>query len=265
MSAERRFGEHEIAAIFKQAAEAQEVAQRQLSHSEGLTLAELQQIGKEAGITAEFIARAAAATARSEQTPPPTTHLGFPVSVARTIDLPGPLSDENWDRLVVDLRETFQASGEVRRDGSLRQWRNGNLHVLVEPTESGHRLRLRTLNTNLKNAVGVGLAFFVMGLLFMLILATTGDFGVDLAGTLFVSLFAAMGLGSIGVAAYRLRRWSEERARQMEVIAARTAERAGAQSATALRELDPLGRLERDMPAEPEDAVQARMQNRTRT
>jgi DNA-3-methyladenine glycosylase II len=37
------------------------------------------------------------------------------------------LSDDQWDRLVVDLRETFNAAGIVGREGSLRQWRNGNL------------------------------------------------------------------------------------------------------------------------------------------
>src|SRR5215207_1734059 len=118
MSPERQYNEQEVAAIFKHAAAGQESAQRQLPQGGGLTLAELEQIGKEAGITPEYIARAAAA-ARTGPVMPPTTYLGFPVSVARTVDLPGPLSDEAWDRLVADLRETFQATGEVRHDGSL--------------------------------------------------------------------------------------------------------------------------------------------------
>ena len=71
MSPERRYNEQEIAGIFKQAAEAQETAQRHLSHTEGLTLAELQEIGKEAGITPEFIARSAAAVDRTDHTEPP--------------------------------------------------------------------------------------------------------------------------------------------------------------------------------------------------
>jgi hypothetical protein len=224
MSPERQYDEQEVAAIFKHAAAGQESAQRQLPQGGGLTLAELEQIGKEAGITPEYIARAAAAVARTSPTMPPTTYLGFPVSVARTVELPGPLSEEAWDRLVADLRETFQATGEVRHEGSLRQWRNGNLHALVEPTDSGHRLRLRTLNANARSALVGGLAFCAINLAFMLVAAVTA--GID-PGTLLLALLSAIGLGSTGVAAYRLPRWRAERARQMEAIAARALERAG--------------------------------------
>jgi hypothetical protein len=196
-----------------------------------LTLAELEQIGKEAGITPAYIARAAATLGQTGLTLPPTTYLGFPVSVARTVDLPGPLSDETWDRLVADLRETFQATGEVRRDGALRQWRNGNLHALIEPADSGHRLRLRTLNGNARGALLGGLAFFAMNLAFMLVAAVSA--GMD-PGTLLLALMSAIGLGSMGVAAYHLPRWRAERARQMEGIAARAVERAGAPPAAVL-------------------------------
>lgn len=231
MGPERQYNEEEVAAIFKQAAADQESAQRQLPHGGGLHLAELEQIGKEAGITPEYIARAAATLDRIGPIPPPATSLGFPVSVARAVDLPGPLSDEAWDRLVADLRETFQATGEVRQDGSLRQWRNGNLHALIEPTDSGHRLHLRTLNGNARSMLLGGLVFFAINLAFMLIASFSG--GVN-PGTLLVALLSAVGLCSIGVAAYQLPGWRAERAQQMEAIAARAVERAGAISAEVL-------------------------------
>jgi hypothetical protein len=231
MSPERQYDEQEIVAIFRQAAAGQESARRQLPKGGGLTLAELERIGEEAGITPEYIARAAAALDRAVPTPPPTTHLGFPVSVARAVDLPGLLSDEAWERLVADLRETFQATGEVRRDGSLREWRNGNLHALVEPTDSGHRLRLRTLNGNARGALVGGLAVFVTNLAFMLVAAASA--GIN-AGTLLLALLSAMGLGSMAFAAYRLPRWRAERERQMEGVAARAVERAGASTPAAL-------------------------------
>lgn len=231
MSPERQYNEQEVAAIFKQATADQESAQRQLPHGGGLHLAELEQIGKEAGITPEYIARAAATLDRIGPILPPATSLGFPVSVARTIDLPGPPSDEAWDRLVADLRETFQATGEVRHDGSLWQWRNGNLRALIEPTDSGHRLHLRTLNGNARSALLGGLAFFAMNLAFMLI--ATVSAGMD-PGTLLLALLSAIGLCSMGVAAYQLPRWRAERARQMEAIVARAVERAGAPPAALL-------------------------------
>ena len=207
----RHYNEKEIAAIFRQAAADQESAQRNLPHSGGLILAEITQIGKEAGITPAFIARAAAAVDQTTPAPPPTTFLGFPVSVARTVNLPGVFSDEDWDRLVVDLRETFQAPGEVLRDGSLRQWRNGNLHVLVEPTEAGNRLRFRTLSENLKGGSWAACSFLVMGLFLMLLVAAKAEFLVDMGKTMLVAMFALAGLGGMGVTAYRLPRWRAER------------------------------------------------------
>ncbi|WP_457653855.1 hypothetical protein [Rhodocaloribacter sp.] len=173
-------------------------------------------------------------------------------------------SDEDWDRLVVDLRETFQAPGEVLRDGSLRQWRNGNLHVLVEPAESGHRLRFRTLSETLKGGLIGGLLFLVMGLFLMLLVVAKGKFLVDMGKTMLVAMFALAGLGGMGVTAYRLPRWRAERERQMEAIAARAVERAEAQVARADGELHPLPRLDLDHTiGEAEDPEQLRMRRRT--
>lgn len=264
MSAERRYSEQEIATIFEQAAEAQEAAHRHLSHGEGLTLAELQQIGKEAGITPAFIARAAATVDRADSVPPPETYFGLPVSVARTVDLPGPLSDEDWDRLVVDLRETFQASGEVRREGSLREWRNGNLHALVEPTESGHRLHLRTRKGNAQNNLLGSLGFFAINLAFLLMLVVSGATALDPA-TWVLALLAAGGLGRAGRTAYRLPRWAEERGRQMDAVAARTIARLGIPpTAEPVHEAVSAGRLDLDALEDPADESQTRSQHRTR-
>ena len=117
MSPERQYNEDEVAAIFKQATADQKSAQPQLPPGGGLLLAELEEIGKEAGITPEYIARAAASLDRIGPIPSPAKAFGVPISVARTVELPGPLSDQAWHRLVADLRETFQATGEVRQEG----------------------------------------------------------------------------------------------------------------------------------------------------
>jgi hypothetical protein len=69
------------------------------------------------------------------------TFLGLPVGVERTVNLDRRLTDEEWERRVVELREVFQAGGTLSAQGSLRQWTNGNLHVVLEPTAEGSRLR----------------------------------------------------------------------------------------------------------------------------
>jgi hypothetical protein len=264
MTEERRYSDQEIAAIFEQAAEAQQIAQRSRPRGEGLTLAELQQIGRETGITPEFIARAAASVDRAPHREPRATLLGLPVGVARTVDVPGPLTDAAWDRLVVDLRATFQAAGEVRRDGSLREWRNGNLHVLAEPTESGHRLHLRTRKGTAQQSLTLSFFFLLMGTIFLSLFAAQG--ASEPGMMVIMSLFVAAGLGGAGLTAYQLPRWAEERERQMEAVAARAIERAGAPRAVAADQeasvSDPLG-LDA-LPDTPRDESN-RAQRRTRT
>lgn len=264
MTTERRYNEQEIAAIFEHAAADLEAARRHLPPGGGLTLAELEEIGQEAGIPPAFIARAAAvATAdQSATTPPPTTFLGLPVSVARSVDLPGPFSDEDWDRLVTDLHDTFHVYGEIRRNGALRQWQYGNLQAVVEPTETGHRLRLRTLSDRQRSLLTGGLVFFLMGLVFILAVATKGGFLVDFGESVFVSLFALAGLGSLGLSAYQLPRWRKERARQMERITARAVNRAVAQHAPALPASAPSLPLDPASKPAPESEVE---QPRTRS
>jgi hypothetical protein len=48
------------------------------------------------------------------------------------------------ERLVVELREVFQATGTVRSSGSLREWSNGNLHALHRTHGAGHRFSRRS-------------------------------------------------------------------------------------------------------------------------
>jgi hypothetical protein len=230
MSSERRYTEQEIAEIFRQAAADQESAQAQRPHSGGLTLAELERIGKEAGIAPAFISRAAASVGLKRPAPTPTTFLGLPVSAAHTVDLPGPFTEKDWEHLVADLHDHFQAPGKIRRDGSIRQWENGSLKVLVEPIESGYRLRLHALNDALRAGLLGGLVIFGMGLFFILLVAAKGDFAVDLGKTLFASMFAAAGLGGLGLSAARLPGWRKEQQRRMESIAARAAARAAART-----------------------------------
>ena len=223
MTSDRRYDEAEIAAIFEHAAEAERSARRKISGSDGLTLAELQEIGREVGITSENIARAANLVGGANPPERLPTTLGLPTRVARTVTLPRALTDEEWDRLVGDLRETFHARGEVRREGSLRQWTNGNLQALLEPDESGYRLRFRTFHEMGRNGLlgGLGAAAFV--LVTILIVAVTGrlSFSPD---SLFLAAMGAVGLLLAGINVGRIRRWAAERERQMTEVAERVSQ-----------------------------------------
>jgi hypothetical protein len=222
---DRRYTEDEVAAIFKRAAEAQQTARRQLPAGEGMTLADLQEIGREVGIPpalVEQMARSIEHEGRSAS----RTFLGLPLGVGRTVELSRPLSDEEWEHLVVDLRETFDARGNVRQDGRFRQWTNGNLQALLEPTPTGYRLRLRTLNGSARSLIAAGLASLGTGAAVALTLALTGGLANPgaLAGPGFLSV---LGLGLFGAGALRLPGWARLRRRQMEGVAARLALSAG--------------------------------------
>jgi hypothetical protein len=216
--AERRYNDKEIAAIFRAAA-AQEPQnpQREVARDEGLTLVELQAIGGEVGIASAAVAQAARAVdvrlgAASR------TLLGLPVGVSRTVNLNRRLTDEEWERLVVQLREVFNARGRTRSEGSLRQWTNGNLQVLLEPTDTGHRLRFGTVHGAARAAIGAG--FGVLGIAAIVAVsgAIWGTLGDAMSG---IALMAAAGVGMIVSGALRLPRWARLRERQMEALAAR--------------------------------------------
>src|ERR1700752_646782 len=102
--AERRYSEEEVARIFERAAENQQSTKRQLAPAEGMTLADLQGIGRDVGISPAIVAEAA-----ESLDAPRTQHLrrvfGLPIGVGRTIELGRRLSPAEWDKLVVDLRE----------------------------------------------------------------------------------------------------------------------------------------------------------------
>src|SRR5574341_837496 len=141
---ERRYSEEEVAQIIQRAAENQQSTKHQFAMAEGLTLAELQEIGLDVGISPELVRVAAKyldATGRRDS----RRWFGLPIGVSRTIELDRRLSQSEWERLVIDLRETFDAPGTVRSDGNFKQWTNGNLQALVEPVGTGDRVRLRTV------------------------------------------------------------------------------------------------------------------------
>ena len=225
MSPERRYSEAEIKEIFSRASAHQRETQK-MSSGQGLTLSELQQIAREVGISPTSVAEAAASLEHGIEAAEPTTYLGQPVTVARTVRLPDSLSDAEWEELVVDLRQTFSASGEVRNEGSLRQWRNGNLQGLIEPDESGSRLRLQSFHEVARNQLIGGLVFLVMNLAFLAVSAAAGKFGMN-GETLMLSMLAAAGLGVFGHGAYRLRTWIARRGSQMEGVAERLLDRIG--------------------------------------
>jgi len=214
---ERRYNDKEIAAIFRAATETPHLPAGEVPREEGLTLADLQAIGREVGIAPDAVAHAAQALDVRAGAASRTV-FGLPLGVSRTVNLNRRLSDQEWERLVVQLREVFNARGRTRTDGSLRQWTNGNLQVLLEPTESGHRLRFGTMHGAARASIGAGFAALGVTALVALVSALGGYLGEAIPG---IAFFAASGLALIASGALRLPRWARLRERQMDALASK--------------------------------------------
>ncbi|HIF20374.1 MAG TPA: hypothetical protein EYQ27_00360 [Gemmatimonadetes bacterium] len=223
MSSERRYSEEEIARILDEATEAQQSNRPSDSPGTGLTLSELEDIGRDVGISPALISRAAARIdIREVASPPQREFLWTTIGVGQTANLDRTLTDAEWARLVVDLRETFDARGHLSEEGPFRQWTNGNLQALLEPTESGQQLRLKTQKGDAAATLATGAVF--MGLApAMLLLGTVLD---PVTFSPFFAPVAAGFFATVGALVYagnrvRLSKWAATRQLQMAGIAHR--------------------------------------------
>jgi hypothetical protein len=119
---------------------------------------------------------------------------------------------------VVDLRETFNARGTTRQEGSFRQWTNGNLQVLVEPIANGHRIRLSTVKANARAWMRGGLVTLGGAAVTAItaVIGVAGHFNLNLAFEI-----AVIGAGQFAIGAILLPGWARLRRKQMEEISGR--------------------------------------------
>jgi len=229
---ERRYTDEEVAAIFKQAAETDSAVSPLPAEGNGTTLAALQEIGREVGLSPAAIAHAAQSLERAGK-PAGRTFMGFPIGVGRTVEFDRPLTDIEWESLVGDLRETFGARGRVQYDGPFRQWTNGNLQALVEPLPGGHRLRLQTMNGASRRMMSAGL--LVTGLsggvwIGLTLAGTIGNPG-SIAG---IGFTAAAGIVMFAIGSLRLPGWARKRRAQIEAVIARLTDMAAKKDASGV-------------------------------
>ena len=222
---ERRYGDDEVREIFDLATRGRSAeTPSPAREGQGLTLAEIQSIGAEVGLSPGDVARAAGALDNRPQVLPRTSSLGLPVAVGRIIPLARALTDDEWARLVAELRATFNARGVVRSDAGIREWSNGNLHAYIEPAGDGHQLRLTTrkgdaagMNALAFTGIAAGVATF----------ASLGLAGEVADAVLVSSLFTVSGVGAFLFNRLRLPRWADRREEQMDAIARRVKEITG--------------------------------------
>ena len=215
---ERQYDENEVAAIFRTAAEGSESRTLPDRSAGWLTLRDLQSIAREVGISPDAVARAARSLDRPQKAIVSRTLLGLPIAVEHTVTLGRRLSDAEWELLVVELREVFGARGAMRADGSLREWSNGNLHALLEPTPAGHRLRLGTVKGSARGSVAAGSVAVGMFVVLSALSAMNGTLSAIAPG---LAGLATMGAAFLANGTVGLKRWARLRGQQMDGIVER--------------------------------------------
>jgi hypothetical protein len=120
---------------------------------------------------------------------------------------------------VTRLRETFDAAGTLESHGSLRQWKNGNLRVMLEPGIRGHRVRFMTLHAGIRARIVAGAVVAGFGITVTIVAsfvsAEAGSAAFGTSGILgILSAFIAAAGGSAA------KRWREARRGQFEALAA---------------------------------------------
>ncbi|MFN0098265.1 MAG: hypothetical protein ACKVS7_06285 [Gemmatimonadaceae bacterium] len=214
---ERRFSETDAAEIFRRAAELEQAGTQSLAAREGMTLAQLQSYGQEAGLAPELIASAARSLAQ-DRPPEMRETLGMPIGVRHVVELDAPMSDARWEAFVGELRERFDARGTVAVDGGLRQWTNGNLSVMVEPTPTGSRVRFRTTNARSRALITAGGAMVAASAVTAMVLLSQGV-PLDRGAATGISFLALMGVTTFSFGAVPLGRWARARAEQFRKLA----------------------------------------------
>lgn len=226
---ERRYDDDEVRDILARATEVRdepvalpdpETAVARIGHH--LSLAELQDVAAQAGIAPDLIAEAAAALEIDQATlPAPQVHYGVPISAAHVVHLRRMLEPDEWDRFVVRLRDTFDATGTVRTEGSLQTWSNGFLNVLLEPLEDGARLRFQSVHGESKGYIEGGVAFGASGLFllgFFLLLGIFGSKPVPLPLVGMSASLPAFGAAMWAAGRSKAARWLPQRRDQFRAL-----------------------------------------------
>lgn len=212
---ERRYSDDEVQRIIANAVES-DSALTTGSVTQGMTLAEIQRIAAEAGVSPTAVTAAAAALDRVPATTSSSRVLGLPAGVGNVVPLARPLDDAEWHRLVSFLRDTFDARGHVEEGAGRREWRNGNLRISVDRVGDAAVLEMRTRKSNARPFIYTGLGLLagsgLMEAAFMLTHAAPQTAGSAIS-------LGLTGVMMTAVGAVQLPAWSATRRKQFESVA----------------------------------------------
>lgn len=160
----RRYNEQQIGAILQRSGEIQSGLSPD-PDSQGLTLEELQRVASEVGIEPHVVEQAALEVDSGAK-----GHTASAKVLDHTID--GPITDEQWEDMVISLRQYSGKPGTSTLQGSTREWTSdtdmGSLSLTAATRNGRTRFRMMGDNSSV-SAVGwtMGLTFGFIGVLIM--------------------------------------------------------------------------------------------------
>lgn len=193
----RRYTDQEVALVIKRAAELQaQAAQVSEDERSGLSLTELEQIAREAGLDPALVRRAATELDTRHTTAPRSRFLGAPsvLTLERTIDGEVPVSE--YELIVEEIRRAFNDNGYVSTLGRSLAWssmsqngRGGNqkrVNVTITPRNGRTTIRVEEslrpvaggLFGGIMGGVGGGTTGLTLGLGAKLLHSLAGGFGL---------------------------------------------------------------------------------------
>lgn len=119
---DRRFSEEEVALIIKRAAELQQTEQIEADPGTSMTLRDVEQIAKEAGIDPGLIRRAAQGLDRPAEANRPSVWAGAPTRLVFERVVDGEIPVEEFEPIVNEIRRTFGENGVPSVLGRTLAW-----------------------------------------------------------------------------------------------------------------------------------------------
>jgi len=227
----RTYTEEEIKALLERTAQLQsESKETKAKSSTGLTLTELESIAEESGLDPSLLQRAAL-----EMSVDPAK-TGFEVRTSTHVNaqrlVSGELSDEEWEEIVFELREVYDASMEMTDMGSYGQgtatkvgrnfeWRHISLsgistRISILPHKGGTKI-------NLTQRVGLASSMVEAWVYASILAFLTGTVTGALAGALPVAIAAVMATLAMAVPLILSadKRWRKKKLNKLNVVADR--------------------------------------------
>ena len=259
----RRFSDEEVALIIKRAAELQQTEQIvEQDRSASMSLVDIEQVAREAGIDPQLVRRAAQGLDAPAAVNRPSALAGAPTRLVYERVVEGEISVDEFEALVYEMRRTFGENGVPSVLGRTLAWssvttagprghprgRNIDVSVTVRGGLTTIRVEeeLRNLATAVFAPILAGVGSMSLGVLFPLAMATFQS--APVAGAIWVG-----GMGGLyGIARAIFGRFASKRDRQLrqlidrlegmtEEAAKRNSPQIGASSPRSLPASEPAG------------------------